>query len=26
VIADLESRYPDGRVVTDPNGERYFVR
>lgn len=26
VIADLESRYPNGRVVSGPNGERYFVR
>ena len=26
VMAELESRYPDGRVVNGPDGERYFVR
>jgi hypothetical protein len=26
VMAELESRYPDGRVVTSPNGQQYFVR
>jgi hypothetical protein len=26
VMADLEARYPNGRVVSGPNGERYFVR
>jgi hypothetical protein len=26
VMARLESRYPDGRVVSGPDGHRYFIR